>query len=79
MKPQTLALATLSVLIAQPALATDHPAALADCKEYALEDGVGEVEMESYLAQCAKELTEAEGDDGAASEEGSGGASNQGY
>ncbi|MET0107133.1 MAG: hypothetical protein ABW072_18625 [Sedimenticola sp.] len=52
-------LAVLSALAISPyALAESREEAEALCKEYAVEDKVPAQELEKYLAECIKDLTE---------------------
>lgn len=60
MKLQTLAAAALAALLSQPVLAADEESPEAQCKKYAAEEAVPAEEMESYVADCVKEMTSAE-------------------
>jgi hypothetical protein len=68
------AAAALVAAFSATALAADDEKLLdafeADCKKYALEDGVPETEMEAYVAQCVKDMMAYQSEDAAKESEG---------
>jgi hypothetical protein len=72
MKLQMLASAALAVLFSVNVMAADADATYeADCKKYAVEDGIPAAEMEEYLAQCMADMTAASEAEAGAGQQGS--------